>query len=326
MVHLDAAGNLMADGTGVGTHSYQWDAEGRRVAWKDGSGNVYYYFEEPAGRTRTITGANGVACNEADYYLFGGEQTHGNTCDQNYRFAGMYRDGETGNDYTQFRMYESNLGRWMTPDLLGGDVMNPQSLNRYTYVLNNPLNYIDPLGSNPHTPEDAMTVDPLDAIFGDTGVCYSDGTPAPCGMVLASVVAGAACIGSCSTPVVASNGLTYNLVQTAGPTVYAGGAALAVYCVNSGRAGSRRRSATSPSGAVPPQRAVTIAGSVDLVCNFAAFQVVIGRRGAICSCHVVLAAAGGFRRYFFVTCNRLRTRAACVWPRRAFWLPRSVLL
>jgi RHS repeat-associated protein len=116
------------------------------VARKDGSGNVFYYFEEPAGRTRTVTNATGVACNEADYYLFGGEQTHGNTCNQNYHFAGMYRDSETGNDATQFRMYESNLGRWMSPDPVAGSILNPQSLNRYTYVLNNPVNLIDPLG------------------------------------------------------------------------------------------------------------------------------------------------------------------------------------
>jgi RHS repeat-associated protein len=58
----------------------------------------------------------------------------------------MYRDGETGNDYTQFRMYESNLGRWMSPDPLAGDISNPQSLNRYSYVVNNPCNLVDPLG------------------------------------------------------------------------------------------------------------------------------------------------------------------------------------
>ena len=38
------------------------------------------------------------------------------------------------------------MGRWLTPDPLAGDVMNPQSLNRYAYVLNNPINFIDPLG------------------------------------------------------------------------------------------------------------------------------------------------------------------------------------
>jgi len=36
--------------------------------------------------------------------------------------------------------------RWLTPDPLGVDVTNPQSLNRYAYVLNNPPSLTDPLG------------------------------------------------------------------------------------------------------------------------------------------------------------------------------------
>lgn len=46
----------------------------------------------------------------------------------------------TGDDY--------QWGRWMTPDQLGGDITNPQSLNRYAYVENNPTTYVDPLGLN----------------------------------------------------------------------------------------------------------------------------------------------------------------------------------
>ena len=38
------------------------------------------------------------------------------------------------------------MGRFASPDLLGGEITNPQSLNRYTYALNNPLVYIDPTG------------------------------------------------------------------------------------------------------------------------------------------------------------------------------------
>jgi uncharacterized protein RhaS with RHS repeats len=34
----------------------------------------------------------------------------------------------------------------MSPDPLGGKLTNPQSLNRYTYVLNNPLSFTDPTG------------------------------------------------------------------------------------------------------------------------------------------------------------------------------------
>jgi RHS repeat-associated protein len=183
-------GNLLVETDGSGTVLSQYIYfGGRRVARKDGSGNVYYYFEEPVGRTRTMTGATGVACNEADYYLFGGEQSHGNTCDQNYHFAGMYRDGETGNDYTQFRMYESNLGRWMTPDPVAGDITNPQSLNRYAYVLNNPLNLIDPLGLTCVQTDDGFTVDNLDGegcddVSGDSpgGVTVTGSAP-PVGTV-----------------------------------------------------------------------------------------------------------------------------------------------
>ena len=40
-------------------------------------------------------------------------------------------------------------GRWMTPDPLGGDITNPQSLNRYAYVLNNPTTFTDPSGLGP---------------------------------------------------------------------------------------------------------------------------------------------------------------------------------
>jgi len=57
--------------------------------------------------------------------------------------------GNAGLDNTQFRKYSSTLGRWMTPDpagLAAVDPSNPQSWNRYAYVLNNPLSYRDPFG------------------------------------------------------------------------------------------------------------------------------------------------------------------------------------
>jgi RHS repeat-associated protein len=50
---------------------------------------------------------------------------------------------------TWFRRYQPGLGRWMTPDALGGDITSPQSLNRYAYALNNPETLTDPLGLDP---------------------------------------------------------------------------------------------------------------------------------------------------------------------------------
>lgn len=66
-----------------------------------------------------------------------------------YHFAGMYRDDETGFYHTLNRYYNPRLGSWMSPDpagLAAADLSNPQSLNRYAYVLNNPINFVDPFG------------------------------------------------------------------------------------------------------------------------------------------------------------------------------------
>ncbi len=40
------------------------------------------------------------------------------------------------------------VARWLSPDPMAGDIMNPQSLNRYAYVKNNPVNFTDPLRLN----------------------------------------------------------------------------------------------------------------------------------------------------------------------------------
>ncbi len=68
---------------------------------------------------------------------------------QQFRLA-TERDSESGLDYAIFRYDNSRLGRFMTPDPIAGSLANPQSLNRYAYVLNNPINLIDPLGLTSH--------------------------------------------------------------------------------------------------------------------------------------------------------------------------------
>src|SRR5215469_6483398 len=43
----------------------------------------------------------------------------------------------------------THLGRFNSPDPLGGDIGDPQTLNRYAYVRNNPLTLTDPTGMLP---------------------------------------------------------------------------------------------------------------------------------------------------------------------------------
>jgi RHS repeat-associated protein len=65
------------------------------------------------------------------------------------RYTGKERDAESGLDYFGARYYSSTMGRWTSPDpsmLEYADQRNPQSLNLYSYVLNNPLRNVDPNG------------------------------------------------------------------------------------------------------------------------------------------------------------------------------------
>jgi RHS repeat-associated protein len=69
--------------------------------------------------------------------------------DPNRRKYGLTeRDDTTGLDHTWWRKYENTSGRWISPDPYNGSitVANPQSLNRYAYVGNDPVNSVDPTG------------------------------------------------------------------------------------------------------------------------------------------------------------------------------------
>jgi RHS repeat-associated protein len=66
--------------------------------------------------------------------------------DVSQQFTLKERDTETGLDYFGIRYYSSFQGRFTASDLAGPDLMNPQTLNRYQYCLNNPMRYIDRQG------------------------------------------------------------------------------------------------------------------------------------------------------------------------------------
>jgi len=127
---------------------------------------VYYYYADHLGSTRSVVNVNpsnsptdGSICMEVDYLPYGTENTPANftgSCSSpppfRYRFTGYERDIETatatnqGNDYAFARFYNSRLGRFMSGDPLDGHIDDPQTLNHYSYVRNNPVNLLDPSG------------------------------------------------------------------------------------------------------------------------------------------------------------------------------------
>ena len=138
-----------------------------------------YLTSDHLGTPRVITGADGAVRGRHDYLPFGEElfaNMGGRTTGQGYaeqfgvkdgvrqQFTGKERDNETGLDYFEARYYSSTQGRFTSPDEFTGgptelfaevaahnptfyaDFLQPQSLNKYQYCLNNPLKFVDPDG------------------------------------------------------------------------------------------------------------------------------------------------------------------------------------
>src|SRR6266566_5065168 len=109
---------------------------------------TYFLHGDHLGSTRLLTGVNQSVAQNLDYLPFG-EILSSDSGITTHKFTGDERNSETSLDQAWFRQYSSELGRWMHPDpagLAAVDPSNPQSWNRYAYVLNNPLALIDPLG------------------------------------------------------------------------------------------------------------------------------------------------------------------------------------
>lgn len=63
-------------------------------------------------------------------------------------FTSYINDDETGLDYAQARMYAKSLGRFTGVDSGVFTPADPQNFNRYIYVQNNPMKFIDPTGND----------------------------------------------------------------------------------------------------------------------------------------------------------------------------------
>lgn len=110
-----------------------------------------------------VTNATGAMPPEQDieYHPYGEQQVYTDTLGQQYKFTGKEHDPETNNDYFGARYYSSTMGRFLTPDWAATPVPipyavmgNPQTLNLYSYVENNPITSTDPDG---HTEKDGST-------------------------------------------------------------------------------------------------------------------------------------------------------------------------
>jgi RHS repeat-associated protein len=182
----DDNGNLVSSSYGSSAASYSYDALGRRVekiaggttydfvldgsnpldeyqgsvwptAWSRTTGGVFTYANgttyfnrtDDLGTPRVSTDYTGAVKRTETMGPFGDGFTESFAGLDFTGLAGGVWDQENNGDHFGAREYAKTQGRWLTPDpagLAAVDPSNPQTWNRYAYVLNNPVSFTDPTG------------------------------------------------------------------------------------------------------------------------------------------------------------------------------------
>ncbi len=146
---------------------------GQLLVTAESSASIHWLVTDQLGTPRMIVDLSGSlsGLSRHDYLPFGEELFAGagnrttalgytNSDGARQKFTLKERDNETGLDYSINRYYSSTQGRFTSADPLpsSGTLIEPQSLNRYTYALNNPLLYVDPDGLDWYINEETREV------------------------------------------------------------------------------------------------------------------------------------------------------------------------
>ncbi|HMU34919.1 MAG TPA: RHS repeat-associated core domain-containing protein [Pyrinomonadaceae bacterium] len=161
----DGEGKRVKKETSSETTIFVYDAAGKVVAEYSTTlatvQQVSYLTQDHLGSPRVTTNENGEVTNRKDFAAFGEEvvsaqrvsgNKYASTPDEvRQDYTGYEKDEESGLEFAQARYYNPTHGRFTSVDPLtaSATIRNPQTLNRYSYALNSPYKFTDPLGLAP---------------------------------------------------------------------------------------------------------------------------------------------------------------------------------
>lgn len=146
----DLDGNVVVElgPTGAWTRQEIYSDDGHLATYSNNAGSIGTYFASAdwLGTERVRTDYQGNVAQKCDSLPYGDGLSCTGSDTSPVHYTGYERDTETGLDYASGRYYNSRLGRFMTVDPIDGDAASPQSQNRYSYVMGDPINFRDPSG------------------------------------------------------------------------------------------------------------------------------------------------------------------------------------
>jgi RHS repeat-associated protein len=111
------------------------------------AGGMAYHLGDALGSVRQLTDASGSVTLARNFEPYGkvlGGTGSGSTT---FAFTGEQLDAGTGFTFLRARYYNGALGRFFQKDAFSGDVLQPQTFNKYRYALNNPILLTEPSGN-----------------------------------------------------------------------------------------------------------------------------------------------------------------------------------
>ncbi|HPN69659.1 MAG TPA: RHS repeat-associated core domain-containing protein, partial [Saprospiraceae bacterium] len=152
-------GNYEKDITGPSTNYIHYISDGERVVAvvvrNNGVDTYYYTYTDHLGSINVATNNTGTVVTNLNYDAWGRRRNAAN-----WSYTGIsgppswLTRGYTGHEHLEYfalinmngRLYDPVLGRMLSVDNFVQEPSNTQSFNRYSYVMNNPLRYVDPSG------------------------------------------------------------------------------------------------------------------------------------------------------------------------------------
>lgn len=162
-----------------------------RIATAGGNGAVHYWHGDHLGSSSVITDSTGAKVQALTYFPYGdiASNVPGSPVNVPYKYTGQELDASSNLYFYESRYYHPVFGRFVSPDTIVPNPRDPQDLNRYSYVRNNPLRYTDPTGYEPcsHVKQGyceggyGFYQDDYDFAFGAiaTGPVYITASPSP---------------------------------------------------------------------------------------------------------------------------------------------------
>src|SRR5262249_47261161 len=131
------------DGT-TGAVQTDYILAGKRTIARVSNGTTSYFLNDRMSLRLMLDGSANVAGTQS--HLPFGEDFAEIGTQEKHHLSTYEHDSESGTDYALNRQYAPGVGRFLRIDPMPGRALRPQRLNRYTYVLNDPINLGDPEG------------------------------------------------------------------------------------------------------------------------------------------------------------------------------------